>query len=41
VASFSYLSALGRLNAVALALPVDVYDAEAYYGKLKWRLIGW
>ena len=41
VASFSYLSALGRLNAVALALPVEVYDPEDYYGKLKWRLVGW
>ncbi len=41
VASFSYLSALGRLNAVALALPVDVYDPDDYYGRLKWRLVGW
>ena len=41
VASFSFLSSLGRLNAVALALPVEVYDPGKYYGDVKWRLIGW
>lgn len=41
VASFAFLSSLGRLNAVALALPVDVYDPGKYYGDVKWRLVGW
>lgn len=41
IASFSFLSSLGRLNAVALALPVEVYDPGKYYGDVKWRLIGW
>jgi TolC family type I secretion outer membrane protein len=41
VASFSYLSSLGRLNAVSLDLPVEVYDPDDYYGDVKWRLIGW
>ena len=41
VASYSFLSSLGRLNAVALALPVEIYDPGKYYGDIKWRLIGW
>ncbi|MFQ5348410.1 MAG: TolC family outer membrane protein [Rhodothalassiaceae bacterium] len=41
VAAFALLQAIGRLNAVALGLPVEIYDPTGYYEKVKYRLIGW
>ena len=41
VAGFSLLSAIGRLNAKALDLPVELYDPEEYYRDVKWQFIGW
>lgn len=40
VASFSLLSAMGRLTAEALALPADVYDPSEHYRAVRGRLIG-
>ena len=40
VASFSLLSAMGRLNAEALALPADAYDPTEHYRSVRGRLIG-
>ncbi len=41
VAGFGVLEAVGRLNAVSLALPVDLYDPEEYYKSVKWKFVGW
>lgn len=41
VAAFALLEAIGRLNALSLGLPVEVYDPTGYYDKVKWKLIGW
>ncbi len=41
VAGFSLLAALGRLNAKALDLPVELYDPADYYHDVKWQFIGW
>ncbi|RMF15942.1 MAG: secretion protein [Alphaproteobacteria bacterium] len=41
VAGFTLLSAIGRLNAKALALPVDLYDPADYYRDVKWQFAGW
>ena len=41
VAAFALLQAIGRLNAVALGLPVEVYDPTGYFEKVKYKLIGW
>jgi len=41
VAAFALLQAIGRLNAVALGLPVEVYDPTGYFRKVKYKLIGW
>lgn len=40
VASYELLSAVGRLNAGALALPVTVYDPTENYDSVRFRLIG-
>lgn len=40
VASYTLLSAIGRLNAVALRLPVELYDAAAYYDFVRRKLWG-
>jgi outer membrane protein len=41
VAGFSLFSAIGRLNASSLDLPVDLYDPEEYYQDVRWQFIGW
>lgn len=41
VAAFQLLSSIGRLNAVALDLPVEVYDPTTYYDKVSGKFIGW
>ena len=41
VRGFEMLQAIGRLNAVALDLPVEIYDPEGYYKDVKWQLVGW
>ncbi len=41
IAGFTLLSALGRLNAIALDLPVEIYDPTEYYNDIKWQLVGW
>lgn len=41
VAGFGVLEAVGRLNAVSLALPVELYNPEEYYKSVKWKFIGW
>lgn len=41
VAAFALLEAIGRLNALSLGLPVEIYDPTGYYDKVKWKLIGW
>jgi len=41
VRGFEMLEAIGRLNAVALDLPVEIYDPKGYYDKVKWRMVGW
>ena len=38
VASFSLLSAMGRLTAEALALPADVYDPTEHYRAVRGKL---
>jgi outer membrane protein len=40
VASFSVLSAMGRLTAEALALPTAVYDPTHHYREVRGKLIG-
>jgi outer membrane protein len=39
-ASYSVASAVGRLNAIDLALPVQLYDARAYYAAVRDRWFG-
>ncbi len=40
VASYSLLTAIGRLNANFLQLPVEKYDATAHYNRVKDKLFG-
>ncbi|MDJ0945211.1 MAG: TolC family outer membrane protein [Kiloniellales bacterium] len=40
VASYDVLSAVGRLTATEIALPVEIYDAESDYGTVKDRWFG-
>lgn len=40
VASYSLLTAIGRLNANFLQLPVEKYDSTAHYNRTKFRLWG-
>ena len=40
VASYSLLTAIGRLNASFLQLPVEKYDATAHYNRVKHKLFG-
>ncbi|MEC9367858.1 MAG: TolC family outer membrane protein [Pseudomonadota bacterium] len=40
VASYTLLSAIGRLSALYLRLPVELYDAEAYYKFVRKKLWG-
>lgn len=40
VAVYSLLSAIGRLNAQFLRLPVEQYDAAEHYNRVKYRLFG-
>ena len=40
VASYDLLSAIGRLTAKDLALPVKLYDFEAHYKKVRDQLWG-
>ncbi len=39
-ASYSVAAAVGRLNAIDLALPVQLYDARAYYAAVRDRWFG-
>lgn len=41
VASYQVLSAIGRLRAERLGLPVRVYDPEAAYDKVRDKIWGW
>lgn len=41
VAGFGLLESVGRLNAVALDLPVTLYSPEEYYQSVKWKFVGW
>ncbi|MCH8685173.1 TolC family outer membrane protein [Pedomonas mirosovicensis] len=41
VAAYELLSALGRLTAKDLGLPVEVYDPTEHYERSKGRLFGW
>jgi len=41
VRGFQLLQAVGRLNAVALDLPVELYDPRDYYDHVKWKFVGW
>ena len=41
VASFDLLSAIGRLTAQELALPVDAYDQRQHYLRVKDKLWGY
>ena len=40
VASFSVLSAMGRLTAEALALPTPAYDPTHHYREVRGKFIG-
>lgn len=40
VASFSVLSAMGRLSAEALSLPTDAYDPTEHFDAVRGRLVG-
>jgi outer membrane protein len=40
-ASHSVASAVGRLTARDLNLPVQLYDMEAYYREVRNRWVGW
>ena len=40
VASFSLLSAMGRLDAQQLSLAAAVYDPTEHYGKVRGKFIG-
>jgi outer membrane protein len=41
VASYSLLSAIGRLSAASLRLPVATYDPTAHYNKVKNKFMDW
>jgi outer membrane protein len=41
VAAYQLISAMGRLSAGQISLPVEVYDPTAYYRKVNFKLIGW
>lgn len=41
VAGYQLLSAVGRLTAQKLGLPVKLYDPDVYYKKVRNKLIGW
>lgn len=41
VAGFQLLLTVGRLNAVSLDLPVELYDPEDYYKDIRWKMVGW
>lgn len=41
VAAFTLISAIGRLNARALGLPVDIYEPADNFDSVKWQLYGW
>lgn len=41
VAGFQLLLTTGRLNAVSLDLPVELYDPDEYYKDVRWKMLGW
>lgn len=41
VAAYSLLSTMGLLTAGSLVLPVEIYDPEKNYRKVRWKLIGY
>ena len=41
VAAFTLISAIGRLNARALGLPVEIYEPQDNFDRVKWQLYGW
>lgn len=41
VNTYRLLGDMGRLNSVSLRLPVDYYDPEKHYGKVRRKLIGY
>ncbi len=41
VAAYSLLSTMGLLTAGSLALPVEIYDPERNYRKVRWKFIGY
>ena len=41
VAGYQLLSAIGRLSADRIGLPVEPYNPRAYYNKTKWHVWGW
>jgi TolC family type I secretion outer membrane protein len=41
VAGFQLLLTVGRLNAVSLDLPVELYDPTEYYKDVRWKMVGW
>ncbi|MCK5040786.1 MAG: TolC family outer membrane protein [Sphingomonadales bacterium] len=41
VAGFQVLLTVGRLNAMALDLPVELYDPKEYYKDVRWKMVGW
>jgi len=41
VRGFELLESIGRLNAVSLDLPVELYDPRKYYSQVKWKFVGW
>jgi outer membrane protein len=41
VASYELLSAIGRISAAALILPVEQYDPSRHYGEVADKWIGW
>ena len=40
VSALTLLSSVGRLTAVELQLPVDLYDAEGHYRDVRWKALG-
>jgi outer membrane protein len=41
VAAYGVLASVGRLDAQALKLPVDVYDPTRHYENVKDKWFGW
>lgn len=41
VAGFQLMLSVGRLNAVALDLPVELYNPDEYYKDVRWKMLGW